>query len=406
MNDMGFSRLLAVVLLLPLHPALAQTRVDTHAINNALALGYQASADALAAQRGAQARAAIAEAERDALLARLPPASSKAPAGEMDVSRFGAAGLVKAFDLARELAPEVCGALPAGSGTVIHDPLSTQGVVTARIVNDGIAQMSLGLEQQARQLQEVIDRHGPAGTRAAPLSALGLAVVPAVVRSLADISALARTDVIAQGIAYGSGARDLFTTALAQSCPDKLAGLGSGYLGELDPAQHEQLVTRVRALMLLRGQNAGRVAVIERLADAAKGELKRELGRVADGAQELLKAADAFVESLKVGEASDRSPLYNAARYLGYANRARTALVLDFDLRLEGLTLVRDRLFTGQKLHLSGVAFLWYRLHEPDGTVRLAKAARRITKPVEVDLRGEAAPADFWTGTADTAARR
>jgi hypothetical protein len=71
--------------------------------------------------------------------------------------------------------------------------------------------------------------------------------------------------------------------------------------------------------------------------------------------------------------------------------------VLDFDLRLEGMTIVKDGLFMGQKLRLSGVAFLWYRVHEPDGTLRIADAVRRITRPVEVDLRGEDANGEFWS---------
>jgi hypothetical protein len=57
---------------------------------------------------------------------------------------------------------------------------------------------------------------------------------------------------------------------------------------------------------------------------------------------------------------------------------------------------VKDGLFTGQKLRLSGVAFLWYRVHEPDGTLRVADALRRVTRPVEVDLRGEAVKDDFF----------
>ncbi|MFD2366440.1 hypothetical protein [Pseudoduganella sp. GCM10020061] len=396
---MALSRMLPAVLLsLVASAALAQTKAEIDAAKAALDLKvYQATVNALIAQREAEARKATAEAERAELLARLPPASSKALPGEMDVSKFGAAGLVRAFDLARELAPEVCAALPSGARTVVHDPQSTQGVVTARIVNDGIAHMNRSLEQQARELQDVIDRYTPAGTKRTQLSAVGLAAVPAVVKSLADITGLFKTDLTAQGIAYGDGARELFTTALAQSCPDKLIGFGRGYLGELDPAQHAQLVARVRALVLLRGQNANRIAVIERLADAAKGDLKKELGRVADTASELLEAVDEFVESLKVGEASDKSPLYNAARYMGYANRVRDALVLDFALRLEGLTLVKDNLFTGQHVRLSGVAFLWYRVHEPDGRLRTANTVRRITQPVRVDLRGADATDTFWS---------
>jgi hypothetical protein len=75
-------------------------------------------------------------------------------------------------------------------------------------------------------------------------------------------------------------------------------------------------------------------------------------------------------------------------------------LVLDFDLRLEGMTIVKDNLFTGQRLRLSAVAFLWYRLHEPNGGLRVADAVRRMTAPVEVDLRGEAVGDEFWMGAA------
>ena len=53
------------------------------------------------------------------------------------------------------------------------------------------------------------------------------------------------------------------------------------------------------------------------------------------------------------------------------------------------MTIMKDALLTDQKLRLSGAAFLWYRVHEPNGTLRLADAVRKVTKPVEVDLRGK-----------------
>jgi hypothetical protein len=108
-----------------------------------------------------------------------------------------------------------------------------------------------------------------------------------------------------------------------------------------------------------------------------------------------LKTADAFHESLRAGEASDKSPLFIAARYLGLAERSAGALVLDVDLRLEGLTLVRGNVFTGDRLNLSSVALLWYRLHEPDGRLLRADALRRVSRPVAVDLRGQA-DGQFW----------
>jgi hypothetical protein len=152
----------------------------------------------------------------------------------------------------------------------------------------------------------------------------------------------------------------------------------------------------VRALAAQRGELANRIAILQKLLEAAKGDEKRDLGAVASSAGAQLKAVDAFVDSLRAGETGDRSPLFSAARYLGYAARTEGMPVLDFDLRLEGMTIVKDGLFTGQKLRLSGVAFLWYRVHEPDGTLRVADALRRVTRPVEVDLRGEAVKDDFF----------
>jgi hypothetical protein len=81
----------------------------------------QTTAELLAAQRTAETRAAIAEAERAELLARLPPSTSKPLSGSVDVKQFGAAGLVKAFDLAHQLASEVCAALPDDRKTVVYE---------------------------------------------------------------------------------------------------------------------------------------------------------------------------------------------------------------------------------------------------------------------------------------------
>ncbi|QNA90113.1 hypothetical protein G4G28_19340 [Massilia sp. Dwa41.01b] len=67
------------------------------------------------------------------------------------------------------------------------------------------------------------------------------------------------------------------------------------------------------------------------------------------------------------------------------------------------MSIVRDNLFTGQKLRLAGVALLWYRVHAPDGSLRLARTLRRVSAPLELDLRGTPAPGWFWNG--DAAAR-
>jgi hypothetical protein len=342
-------------------------------------------------------RKAIAEADRAELLARAPLGVPPL-AGALDTRGFGAAGLVRAFDLAGQLASEVCVALPVDRPTVLYDPAASQGVVAARTVSSSIDRIADELKRQNKSLQEVIDRNLPAGTAGRSFGIATPAIVPATVKAVTDLAGLFKTDVTATGLAYGEGGRALFATALAQSCPDKVAGLGAGYLGELDIAQYEKLMGRVRTLAAARGEYANRVALVGRLADDAKGDFKKELTAVENAAGALLKTVDGFLDSLKAGEASEKSPLFNAARYLGYANRTAGALVLDFDLRLEGMSLVKDNLLTGQRLRLSGVAFLWYRLHEPDGRLLAARTVRRMTAPVEVDLRGTAADGTLWNG--------
>ena len=321
-----------------------------------LAHGATPESNLSAAQRDAEARAAIAEAERAELLARLPPSTAKPLQGSVDTRQFGAAGLVKAFDLAHELADALCTALPAGRQTALYDPTTSQGVLAARQVSDAIERLKDDLTRQNKELQQLIESHTPQGSAAAIVLTL-LTAVPTTVKAGADLSALFKTDVSAQGIAYGDGARSLFTTLLARGCPDKVAGLGAGYLGELDGRQYASLLSRVRALAAQRGEYANRIAVLDRLAEAAKGDEKRALAAAVTGAGALLKAVDAFVDSLRAGETGDRSPLYNAARYLGYATRTEGMLVLDIDLRLEGMTIVKDGLFRDRSCGCPGWRF-------------------------------------------------
>lgn len=354
-------------------------------------------AELRARQLEAEARQAVAEAERAELLARLPAAQSKALAGAVDTRQFGAAGLVRAFDLARELAAGVCARIPPGRVATLYDPAAAQGMVAARTVDRALDRLSGDMADKNRDLQRYLDTHRPPGTSPPPPAVLAvLSAVPATVRAGADIAALLRSDVSVTGTGYGEGARSLFASALAQACPERIGGLGSGYLGELDWARHDRLLGRAGALAAHRAAYAQRIAELQALLDGVSGAQKKAFAAVIQAAQAQLRVVDTFVDSLKAGEANEKSPLFNAARYLGYAERNAGSLVLDIDLRLEGMSLVKENLFTGQHLRLSGVAFLWYRLHEPDGRLVAAEVLRRISRPVEVDLRGDAAPDGFW----------
>ncbi|WP_332878328.1 hypothetical protein [Massilia sp. S19_KUP03_FR1] len=351
--------------------------------------GYAAApdSDATVALREAELRRALAEAERAEWLARLPPTTSKALAGSVDTSHAGVVALMKSVDLAGELARELCAALPPLGAVALYDPASSQGIVAARSVDDGILHITEQLTRQHRQLQQLIEQHSPPAGARAPLAMVPLAAIPATIKTAADIAALFKSDITLTGVAFGDGARALFGSALFKACPQRIAGLGTGYLGELDTRTHGALMARVRALAGLRGEYANQIAIADTLADAAKGAEKRLLASSVVNANAFLKTVDAFIESLKTGETGDKSPLFNAARFLAYAARTQDALLLDVDLRLEGVTLIKNGLFTGEKLRVAGAAVLWYRLHAPDGTLLQADALRRITAPVELDLR-------------------
>lgn len=352
-----------------------------------LAASMTSDTDSEIALRDAQLRKAIAEAERAEWLARLPSTTSKPLAGTTDTSKAGIAALIQAVDLATQLARELCTALPAQRTIALYDPASSQGVVAARTVDDGLAQMSEVLMRAERQLQVLIEQHTPQASRSQPLTLVAAAAIPAAVKSVADVTALFKSDVTLAGIAYGDGARPLFASALFKACPQRIAGLGAGYLGELDAGAHAALLARVRALAALRGSFANRIATADALADAAKGAEKRLLANSVSNAEALLKTVDTFIASLHAGETGDKSPLYNAARYLAYAARIQDALLLDIDLRLDGVTLTENQLFRSEKVRVAGAAVLWYRVHLPDGTLLQADVLRRMSDPVDLDLR-------------------
>jgi len=353
--------------------------------------------EARARLQEAEARQAIAEAERAELLARLPLAQTKALGGSVDTRGFGAAGLARAFDLTLELAAEVCQMLPPERIVILYDPLVSQGIVVARTVDAALVRQAQELATRNAALQRYIEASTPAAARQRSTLLLAWLTAPTMMlRAGADLASLFKTDTTLAGTAYGDGARALFASAMARSCPARLAGLSGGYMGELDVTRHAVLLERVRLVGLERAVLAQHIDALDALAAGAKGERKKELAAVAAAATVELKAVDSFIDSLRAGEASDKSPLFTTARYLGQAERSGGALVLDVDLRLEGLAVQRDHLFTGERLALSGVAFFWYRLHEPDGRLVRADALRRISRPVRVDLRGVPGNDGFW----------
>jgi hypothetical protein len=372
------------------------TKEEVDAAKNAVDLRtYQSLQDLLVLQKEAETKKAIAEAERAEALAKLPPTDTKALAGSINTEKFGAAGLVKAIDLLQELAAHVCKETEGLGPIAIYDPTTTQGVVAARLVQSEITRTTDDLKKQRERIDKAIGAQ--AKVLEAPL--LAVAGVTAGIKSIADLASLFKSNITAVGSSFGDGTKSFFSTAIAQKCPSgKVTGLGTGYLGELDTANYSSLRNMMNDLLVAKDDFAQSVAAAKKAADAEKEPKKTELNALVTAANALSKQVDGFIDSLKPNDITDKSPLYNAARYLTYAKRTEGSNILDFDLRLEGLAITKDNIFTGQKLRLSGIAFLAYRLYASDGTLLKGEVLRRMSPPVEVDLAGKGTESDFWTG--------
>lgn len=388
------------------------TNDQVTAAKNAIDLSiYEATKDLAVQVKEAEARKALAEAEKAEMLASIPPNDSKALAGTINAEKFGAAGLVKAFDLAKDLAKDVCASLPVAekgkppATVTIYDATLTAGVLSADLVEKGIRQIEKTLPERQQSLEDALANKEKGGS-----AALVLPVVAGTIKAAADIAALLKTNTTYTGTNFGASTRDIFVTSLVEYCPSTIKGLGTGYLGELDNTKYEDLLSRVEKLRQSRDkfsksidEVSKRISDIEakikksKKADTTEVQVeKKRLSTAVAASTTTLKSVDAFIDSLKALQVDDKSPLYNAARFLAYRERTKGAYVLDFGLNLEGLTILREQFFTGQRLRLSGAAFLWYRVYSADGSLYSAKTVRKISKPTEVDLGGSAEKDSFW----------
>lgn len=396
-------RALVIILAMASHVAAAQpaSKDEVDAAKNAIDLKtYQETQDLAVQKAVAEARRAIAEAEKAEAAAKIPATESKALSGSIDSKAFGAAGLVKAFDLATELAGEACTALAKHKATfVIYDAVVVQGVVNARLVSGEIDRITKNLQETKIFIELNAVKKADAGEKKTRSGLLAVGALTGGIKAIADLASLFKSNVTVVGTMYeDAAARSLFITGMAEQCPNNMVGLGAGYLGDLDTSHYERLKSNAVALIEARYELADAIAQVKKRSETTKDAEKARIETLAADATGILKQADAFLEALKLSDFSDKGPLFSAARFLSYESRTKGSNVLDFHLRLDGLAITKENIFVGQRLRLSGVALLWYRLHQPDGTLIYAKTLRRIAKPVEVDLRGTDATSDFWTG--------
>lgn len=330
--------------------------------------------------------------QREAEALTIPPTKIEALAGSVEVKNFGAAGLVVAIDLAKELAPRLCEVIRSDQTALVYDPTTASGIISARLLDTQIILFQDSLdkalkEQDVRKAYELFTES----------LGMGAAVATGTIKAVAELASLFKTNITVNKTDFAE-AKSLLLTAMASNCPEKLTSLGFGYAGELDTTEFDSLRKRALKLINDRAQLEVRITGVKKKLDDEKDAAKKKaLQTQFEDISAVGKLVDGFIAVLKPNEIGEKSPLLVAARYLALSKRTINSNILDIDFKLEGLTIIKENSFTGQKLRLSATAITWYRLHEKAGRIIKAGVWRELAKPVQIDLRGDDAKDVFWS---------
>jgi hypothetical protein len=279
-------------------------------------------------------------------------------------------GDLLAYKSLADIASQVRSDLNGISGTVIiHNDadinaLQAYGVMLAQVKTIVSRYKTLNRELNPGGAEEV----GAAAIFAAPQ------VVSTMLRSVADVAALFRTNTAITGLAIVPDQAVLnaeISAALRRSnlkvFEPKL------YLPNLFSQSTSSIVTELGNLNQLKTRGERSVAVFDELtAEQKKAHLKRA---TFERIRALNTQVDTFINSLmRVDETSKQSPLMALfrAEKLGalLQDTATTCYVLHLKLaKAEGARTTKSNLFTGTKTSYSGGMILAYTLFDRDGVV-------------------------------------
>jgi len=396
--------------------------IETAKADTAIAKRNQLLSEAATETSFADERKKQAEAEKSELAAKLPATNATALQGTVNldgVKLMALAPIIKRLDAE---ALKLCGVLrPTKEDQLLFfDRSLIDGILAARLLEKQLENLKMVNENA------VIPPAAQPPTLAGRTAALlGVAAVTTGLKAVADLAALFKTNVTTNKVDLAD-AKAAFQTMVAGHCGGVLA-IPGGYIGELDETTLNELIAKLDGLMGARTRTSivvaglkkqstemtasftevqGSVAALEKKVKDGSAEdrqkLSDERGRLAnikkqlDGVQdrlapleELLKQTDAFVLALKTLDTTGTGPISIAARFLQLNKRVlkSTTRIVDVDVKAEGITIVKDNLFAGQRLRLGGAAVLSYRVMEIDGTLLLAKVEPFETEFSEVDLR-------------------
>jgi len=339
-------------------------------------------------------------------LAQIPESSADPLQGTVNIEQLGTAGLVVAVDLAKKLATNLCKSIDAGKSVTIYDSTTISGVISAIQLNKQITNFDNEMKNILDGMKEDGKPVGPKDLepqfriRGIPQIA---AAATGTLKSIADLTSLFKSNVTFTNTQFAE-AKSLLLTAMAstEGCNKKIIDLGFGYIGEYETTEFEGLLDRIKELLIKKSKIDAKIVDLKKELATATDQIKKlKIQANIDLLSSTSSVANDFITALKMNEIGNPSPLFVAAKYLSLSKRLNNSnsstQIMDIDIKLEGLSIVKDNFFTGQKLRLSAAAIVWYRLHNMDGSIVKADVWRELAKPVQVDLGGFNPDDTFWS---------
>ncbi|MGE8453025.1 MAG: hypothetical protein ACN6OP_20875 [Pseudomonadales bacterium] len=344
-----------------------------------------------------------ADAEKAELAAKLPTTTATALTGSVGTEGVKLIALGPVLNKLDEAAKELC-LTSSPDNVLIFDRTLVDGIVAARLLQAQIKDLTYANKNIVAPL---VPAPGQLTVTPKVAALLALSAVTTGIKAVADLAALFKTNVTTAKVDLNEP-KLVFHTMLAAHCGSRILAVPGSYVGELDSTALDEMLASVKELVTARG-TANEVADRKRKAVTAynatlkKAEEAKDTNLVAaikvqiEAEQaslmpldEVLKQTDAFLLALKTADTTGAGPLVVASRFKALATRIQqrqSSVMLDLDVRAEGVTIVKDSIFTGQKLRIAGAAILSYKVLNLDGSIKFAKVQTLTTPFTELDLR-------------------
>lgn len=327
----------------------------------------------------------IAEAKKAEYTAKIPVTETKLSSGDMTVTSLGVSATIVALDLVDDVAKKLCAKID--KPFAIYEPTLINGIISARQLKSSIETTQEALNS-ALQTLTPINEHTIRVGLVDPLT-IGLATGTA--KAIADFMSLFKTDVTINSAPIAEG-KSLLITSVAHQCAPKVINPGLGYKGELDETKYKELKGNLKNILEDNAKFQVLLAALKKSLDAEKDkDARKEERETYEKLAAIATTVDQFIKSVKIDDFSEKAPLVVAANFLKIDSefKDKNPYLIDLDVKLDGLTILKSNIFTGKSLRLSGAMIVSYRVHEINGKLVNSDILRVMAEPLKLNLRSK-----------------